>query len=170
LLSSSALAAFAVVVLAGYTVPWAWTGFAGNRLWDWLNLLALPLAVALLPIYGELRARWTARHSAVATAGLAGFGVIVLGGYLGHWSWTGFTGNTLWDWLHLLLLPLLLPTVVVPLMMPAAMSRVQFVRPQGGAPPAAAAGDDHAQAAPPPPTAPEQDVSLGPESRRSGSG
>jgi hypothetical protein len=33
---------------------------------------------------------------------------------VGNWKWTGFRGNTLWDWLHLLLLPLLLPMIVVP--------------------------------------------------------
>ncbi|MGH2876625.1 MAG: hypothetical protein ACRDNJ_10810 [Solirubrobacteraceae bacterium] len=41
-------------------------------------------------------------------------------GYAVPWAWTAFTGNTLWDWLHLLLLPLLLPTVVVPALMPMA--------------------------------------------------
>ena len=37
------------------------------------------------------------------------FLALVLAGYLAHWRWTGFTGNTVWDWLHLLLLPLLVP-------------------------------------------------------------
>jgi len=40
-------------------------------------------------------------------------GVVVPGGYLGNWTWTGFHGNTLWGLLHLLLLPLFLPTVIV---------------------------------------------------------
>ena len=33
--------------------------------------------------------------------------IIVYGGYGHHWSWTGINGRTatLWDWLHLLLLP-----------------------------------------------------------------
>ena len=39
---------------------------------------------------------------------------LVLAGYLVPWAWTGFTGNTAWDWIKLLLLPLLLPTVVLP--------------------------------------------------------
>jgi uncharacterized membrane protein len=105
---------FAILVLAGYLVPMAWTGFVGNRLWDWLELLALPLAVALTPIIPELRDRWTRRHTAIALSGFAVFGAFVLGGYVGNWKWTGFRGNTLWDWLHLLLLPLLLPMIVVP--------------------------------------------------------
>jgi putative effector of murein hydrolase LrgA (UPF0299 family) len=162
LLSATALALFALVVLAGYAIPWAWTGFVGNSLWDWLNLLALPVAVALMPIYRELRAAWTPRHSAAITAGLGVFAVFVLGGYLGHWHWTGFTGNTLWDWLHLLLLPLLLPTLVVPLMMPMATSRLDLVRPARA--PAEAADDVQ------PPTAPEEGVSPDPESRRSAAG
>jgi uncharacterized membrane protein len=126
-MSALALAVFVVVVIAGYAVPWAWTGFTGNKLWDWLNLLALPLAVALLPLYGELRSSWGRRHSAAAAAGLVVFLAIVLGGYLGHWGWTGFTGNTLWDWLHLLLVPLLLPAVVVPLVMPMATGRLEYL-------------------------------------------
>ena len=34
--------------------------------------------------------------------------VLALGGYLRGWDWTGFKGNTLWDWLHLLVLPVTL--------------------------------------------------------------
>jgi putative effector of murein hydrolase LrgA (UPF0299 family) len=120
--------ALAFVVVAGYVVPWSWTGFVGNRLWDWLNLLALPVAVAVIPVMSELRMRWDSRHSAVALASLAVFIGIVIGGYVGNWSWTGFRGNTLWDWLHLLLLPLLLPTLVVPALRPVASSRMLVVR------------------------------------------
>lgn len=39
---------------------------------------------------------------------------LVLAGYLVPWPWTGFTGNTAWDWIKLLLLPVLIPTVVLP--------------------------------------------------------
>lgn len=116
-------AAFVVIVLAGYLVPWAWTGFVGNTLWDWLNLAALPVAVALIPVLVELRPDWSRRHAAVLAAGAAGFVALVLAGYLAHWRWTGFTGNTVWDWLHLLLLPLLVPAVIVPLLRPAVAQR-----------------------------------------------
>jgi uncharacterized membrane protein len=115
---------FAVIVVAGYLVPWAWTGFVGNSLWDWLNLVALPLAVALTPLAIEIRRVWTGRHTSVALIAAAVFGLLVLGGYLGHWTWTGFTGNTLWDWLHLLLLPVLIPVVVVPALVPMARKRM----------------------------------------------
>jgi hypothetical protein len=30
------------------------------------------------------------------------------------WTWTGYQGNTLWDWLQLLLLPLVFPTILLP--------------------------------------------------------
>lgn len=60
---------------------WSWTGFAGNKLWDWLELLAA-LADALAPVYRELRADWNSRHSLIATATRIGFVAVVLGGYL----------------------------------------------------------------------------------------
>lgn len=105
---------FVLLVVIGYMAPWGWTGFTGNKMWDWLELLALPLAVSLAPLCADLRDCWTVRHTLTATALLALFLVPVLGGYLGHWGWTGFEGNTLWDWLNLFLLPLLIPTVVAP--------------------------------------------------------
>ena len=117
-------AVFAVIVLCGYLIPWAWTGFTGNSLWDWLNLVALPLAVALTPLAVEIREGWTSRHTALGISCAAAFAVIVLCGYVIPWAWTGFTGNTLWDWLHLLLLPLLLPVVVVPALIPRAKARM----------------------------------------------
>lgn len=112
--------AFAAVVLAGYLTPWPWTGFPGNTLWDWLGLLALPLAVALIPVIRELHAKWQRRDWLIVIAALLLFLMPVLGGYLGNWTWTGFRGNTLWDWLHLLILPLLVPTVVIPALKPLA--------------------------------------------------
>jgi hypothetical protein len=108
--------AFVCVVMAGYLVPWAWTGFVGNTLWDWLNLAALPLAVALIPVLLELRTEWGRRHAVGLSIVAAVFIAVVVAGYLAHWRWTGFVGNTVWDWLHLLLLPLLVPAVIVPVL------------------------------------------------------
>src|SRR5579862_9546097 len=34
--------------------------------------------------------------------------IVTIGGYAFHWAWTGFQGNTLWDWLKLLFLPIVL--------------------------------------------------------------
>lgn len=121
--------AFVALVAAGYLVPWAWTGFVGNTLWDWLNLVALPVAVALIPVLLErrdtrpTRAALPRRHAAALALGGAVFVALVLAGYLAHWRWTGFTGNTAWDWLHLLLLPLLVPAVIVPLLRPMVSER-----------------------------------------------
>ena len=121
--------AFVVLVAAGYLVPWGWTGFVGNTLWDWLNLVALPVAVALIPVLLERRDSRAShpalprRHAAALALGAAVFLALVLAGYLAHWRWTGFTGNTAWDWLHLLLLPLLVPAVIVPLLRPMVSER-----------------------------------------------
>lgn len=130
-LGLSVLLAFAVVVLAGYTVPWAWTGFVGNKLWDWLELLVLPLAVALTPVILDLRGHWTVRHSLVAFTALAAFLAVVLGGYLGDWGWTGFRGNTFWNWLNLWLLPLLIPALVILVLRRPAMSGVTVLDEDG---------------------------------------
>ena len=118
--AAACITAFVVFTFAGYAIPWHWTGFTGNRLWDWLELLALPVAVGLVPLYGELREGWSIRHSVIVGAALGVFTAVVIAGYVVPWHWTGFTGNTLWDWMNLLLLPLLLPTVIVPVLMPVA--------------------------------------------------
>jgi hypothetical protein len=116
-------AAFGCVVIAGYLVPWAWTGFVGNTLWDWLNLAALPLVVALIPVVLELRTEWRRRHAVAVSVVAVVFVVVVLAGYLAPWRWTGFVGNTVWDWLHLLLLPLLVPLAIVPVLRAALDER-----------------------------------------------
>jgi hypothetical protein len=126
-IATTCLVVFAIVVVAGYTIPWAWTGFRGNTVWDWLGLVVLPVTLLMMPWFAELRGDWRHHHTMVSAIVLTVFVAVVLGGYLGHWSWTGFTGNTLWDWMHLLLLPLLLPTVIVPALTPMAMGRVVVV-------------------------------------------
>jgi hypothetical protein len=140
------LAAFTLVVILGYAVPWGWTGFRGNTLWDWLNLLFLPLTLVLLPSLFELRSRWRPHHSAATVSAFVAFAALVLGGYLGKWSWTGFTGNTLWDWLNLLFLPLLLPTVILPALKPIATGRVVYLDQDGR--PIEPAGPDEAGESP----------------------
>jgi hypothetical protein len=85
----------------------------------------------LAPRVSELRRRWGPRHTAASLAGLAAFVAIVIGGYAGHWSWTGFTGNTLWNWLNLLFLPLLVPTVVVPALTPRVLGEIVYLDAHG---------------------------------------
>ncbi|HET7661112.1 MAG TPA: hypothetical protein VFK66_12045 [Oryzihumus sp.] len=105
----------AVCALGGYLGGWAWTGFRGNTLWDWLHLLVLPVVLALLPLW--LRTHTRLELVWVVGLGVAGlvFVVLVLGGYVLGWAWTGFRGNTLWDWLELLVVPFVLPVVLLQL-------------------------------------------------------
>ena len=111
----AALLAFAVLVVLGYLVPLDWTGFRGNTLWDWFELTLLPLVVTAAPVWVRAN-RVQRRHLLVAGTALAVFAVFVLAGYTVPLLWTGFRDNTAWDWLKLLLLPVLLPTVVIPLL------------------------------------------------------
>jgi uncharacterized membrane protein len=110
------LTGFAALVLAGYLIPLTWTGFRGNTLWDWLQLVLLPLVVGTTSsLWGR---NWQPRggHLAAAVLVLGVFAVLVIAGYLVPMKWTGFTGNTMWDWLKLLLLPVVVPTVLVPML------------------------------------------------------
>ncbi|HEV2592523.1 MAG TPA: hypothetical protein VGU02_11585 [Gaiellaceae bacterium] len=107
-------ACFWILVAAGYALNLAWTGFPGNELWDWLELLLLPLAIALVPVWMEVAGGLRPRHIAVAVLGVSFLIVAIVGGYGDHWHWTGFRGNTLFDWIQLVIAPLLLPFVLVP--------------------------------------------------------
>lgn len=119
------LALALLILVGGYGAHWRWIGVSGATatLWDWLHLAALPVAVALIPVLVELRPQWARRHVALLVTGGAVFVGLVLAGYLAHWRWTGFTGNTVWDWLHLLLLPLLVPAVIIPMLRPVVSRR-----------------------------------------------
>ncbi|HEY6469802.1 MAG TPA: hypothetical protein VI434_08530 [Candidatus Dormibacteraeota bacterium] len=103
---------FAVLVFGGYVLNWDWTGFKGNTLWDWLELLALPFVVASLPLWFATHKRFEGRWRVVGVTALIVFVVIVVGGYALGWGWTGFQGNTLWDWIRLLLVPFVLPATL----------------------------------------------------------
>jgi len=108
-------------VIAGYLIPLRWTGFQGQTLWNWFELILLPIAVActvalasqhIHPVkaLGMLRPH----HKVISAALASGWVVTVIGGYALRWGWTGYSGNTLWDWLQLLLLPLVFPTILLP--------------------------------------------------------
>jgi uncharacterized membrane protein len=105
---------FWILVAAGYVFDLAWTGFPGNELWDWLELLLLPLAIGLVPVWMEVAGGVRPRHVAAAVLAVAFLLVAIVGGYGDHWHWTGFRGNTLFDWIQLVIAPLLLPFVLVP--------------------------------------------------------
>ena len=94
-----------VLATAGRT--WSWTGFAGEEtVWGWLELLLQPVAVVALVVQlisPPNPRRWVAM---LALAGGA-LGVLMFGGYVLGWGWTGFDEYRLWDWLHLMVLPLI---------------------------------------------------------------
>ena len=115
LLVAAFAAGFALLVALGYAMHLRWTGFPGNTLWDWLELLVLPLAVVLLPVWVELADGIRPRHLAGAVCAVGALVVTAVGGYAYGWRWTGFHGNTLYDWLSLLVAPLALPLVLAPL-------------------------------------------------------
>ena len=108
-------------VIAGYLVPLNWTGFRGQTLWDWFELLLLPAALATttaltsmrVPLPKVLRSLRPYQKGIMAALA-AGWIVTVIGGYALRWTWTGYAHNTLWDWLQLLLLPLVFPTILLP--------------------------------------------------------
>jgi heme/copper-type cytochrome/quinol oxidase subunit 4 len=108
-----AAAVFAVFVFLGYWLDWKWTGFAGNTLWDWFEVLLLPIVVATVKF-------WTAErtiqpwHRWLLALAVAGFVVFVVFAYALPIAWSGFADNTLFDWIRLLLVPLLMPLLIVP--------------------------------------------------------
>lgn len=102
-------ASLAVTVVASYTWHWAWTGFAGKQLWDWLHLMLFPVVVVLLPDWVRRGEPFGPRQAVIAMVVLVGFAVLLVGGYRWGWTWTGFTGNSFRDWLDLMIAPFLLP-------------------------------------------------------------
>ena len=106
------IVALCVSVVGGYGFHWAWTGVTGrDQLWDLLHVIVLPIVLATLPIWYRTRERWMVEWRIVL--GLIGgaFAILVVGGYGLGWDWTGFAGNTLWDWLELLALPLVIASL-----------------------------------------------------------
>jgi hypothetical protein len=110
LLAAAGGLAFAVVLWGGYSRRWPWTGITGPTatLWDWLNLLLLPLVFAVLPTWARRDARLDPRTKSIASTFLLVFAILVVAGYTIPWAWTGFRGNTVWDWLGLIVLPVTL--------------------------------------------------------------
>jgi putative effector of murein hydrolase LrgA (UPF0299 family) len=111
--SAGLVAATLLLLVAGHRLRWTWTGFEGKTLWDWLNLTVLPLALTTASLWFLRRGRMHPRWRAGAAVAAALFAVLVFGGYVLDWRWTGFRGNTVWDWMHLLLVPFVVPLVAV---------------------------------------------------------
>lgn len=115
---AAAISGWTGLVIAGYLIPLNWTGFRGQTLWDWLNLLVLPAAVTTTMALASMRARrpqarLRAYHKAIIAALAAGWIVTIIGGYALQWQWTGYAGNTVWGWLGIFL-PLVFPTLLLP--------------------------------------------------------
>lgn len=109
-----AIVAFAVFVAVGYAAPLDWTGFGSRRLWDWLTLLLLPATLVTVQTWSSTTRTMRLHHRIGIGALGAAWILTVIGGYAWAWTWTGYQGNTLWDWLQLMLLPLVFPTVLAP--------------------------------------------------------
>lgn len=101
-----ALVVIVVFAVGGYFFNWTWTGFHGQNLWDWLNLLLLPLALGALPIWFSTNHQWDTRWTLAFVVGALVLAALIVGSYVIPWTWTGFKGETIWDWLNLLLLPI----------------------------------------------------------------
>lgn len=109
----SSLGTLFLLAVCSNIFGWRWTGFYGNTVWDWLQLLLLPLSITGTTIWFTTQQQWNRQWTFVLTGVLLLFIILAIGGYLFHWKWTGFGGNTLWDWLKLLILPVVLPTFTV---------------------------------------------------------
>ena len=121
-----AIVAWTGLVIAGYLIPLKWTGFQDQKLWAWLDLILLPVALTTTMALTSSRVRSPKARSlrpyqkGLIAALAVGWIVTVIGGYLLHWRWTGYAGDgtyvgkDLWDWLILLLAPLVVPTILLP--------------------------------------------------------
>lgn len=109
---SGAATFLGVLAIGGYAGGWSWTGFRGNTVWDWLHLLILPVVLSALPLWLRTRRLLEGRWRVAWAVAAITITVLAIGGYAGDWSWTGFRGNTAWDWLQLLLVPFVLPVVL----------------------------------------------------------
>ncbi len=109
---SGAFTFLGVLAIGGYAGDWSWTGFRGNTVWDWLHLLILPVVLSVLPLWLRTRSRLELRWRAGWALAAGTLSVLAIGGYALDWSWTGFRGNTAWDWMQLLLVPFVLPAVL----------------------------------------------------------
>ncbi|HEV2582455.1 MAG TPA: hypothetical protein VGT44_16480, partial [Ktedonobacteraceae bacterium] len=108
-----------ILEVGSYAFNWTWTGFKDNdTVWDWLQLLLLPIALAAVPIWfaaEEAQQRiWMAQLRWVLVAALVVLAVLFVGTYAFNWTWTGFKDHgRVWDWLSLLLVPVSVATLPI---------------------------------------------------------
>jgi uncharacterized membrane protein YcjF (UPF0283 family) len=112
-LAVASLVVLVLLAFGGYFFDWTWTGFQGNTLWDWLSLLVLPVTLTTAATWFSSGSAWRKEWNAILIVLTIALIILMIGGYAMNWAWTGFQGNTLWDWLKLLLLPVVLTLVTV---------------------------------------------------------
>jgi hypothetical protein len=101
-----------IAMFAANGRQWPWTGFADSTsLWSWLHLLVQPIALAFLTVRLLMGAPLRVGRR-VGFVGVVLLAVLILAGYGEHWGWTGFSGKALWDWLSLMLFPIVV--IVLP--------------------------------------------------------
>src|SRR5713226_165991 len=105
---------FAVFVTASYLFDWTWTGFPENpTVWDSLNLLIRPVALTAATIWFTSHPNWRREWSMPLVIAIVFCVLFVVASYAFNWKWTGFPGNRFWDWLNLLLLPVILTVAMI---------------------------------------------------------
>ena len=89
-------------------------------LWDWFVLILLPVALTTTIALTSSRVRSSKARSlrpyqkGLVAALAVGWIVTVIGGYLLRWRWTGYPGNVSLGLAHVLLAPLVFPTILLP--------------------------------------------------------
>jgi hypothetical protein len=109
----AAVLVFAVFVFVGYVNPLTWTGFRGQTLSGWLTLIILPLSIITVRLWPQ-SGRDLYRSHVAGAALICVLVTTIIGGYWAGWSWTGYQGNTVWDWLTLILAPAAVTTIAAP--------------------------------------------------------
>lgn len=76
-------------------------------------MLLLPLTMTLVSIWFAAPHRWRSWWTNLIFIIAVALALLVLCSYLFNWTWTGFKGNTLWDWLSMLLVPTVLTAATI---------------------------------------------------------
>ena len=98
-LCGTAVVAWIAFVITGYLVRFNWTGFRGQKLADWLQLLLIPAAVTVTMAMISRRSRlpqgrWLRPcHAGIAAALVTGWIITLIGGYRLGWAWTGYVAD-----------------------------------------------------------------------------
>lgn len=115
----AAVIVLVVLEIGTYAFNWTWTGFKSNdTLWDYLQLLLLPITLAAVPIWfmaeEDQQRIWLAQLKIALVIVVAALIVLFIGSYALNWTWTGFRDHgRLWDWFSLLLVPVIVAVLPI---------------------------------------------------------